>query len=183
MGERGRVHDDAGHECGCQRPVAAIERNAESRGEERRHLAGGGGVGIDPVGGLAFVSVRRVVVEDDPRQPLEELGVPFPDSAHPIERAAVRDHEQVVVGVGVRIRAEPLDARQEAVQLRNRVGADRVGATAARLHDRGHREGGAERVRIGVLVPDGQHPSRASQPFDDGTRNHVEVRAEIDAHR
>ena len=164
-------------------PSPRVERNAESRGEERRHLAGGGGARIDPVGGPAFVVVRRVVVEDDPRQPFEELRVPFPDSAHAIERAAVRDHEQVVVGVGIRIRAEPLDARQEAVDLRNGVRAHRVCPTATCLHDGGDGERRAERVGIGVLMPDGQDPSRAAQSFDDRRRNRVEVRAEIDAHR
>ena len=72
MGERRGVHDDAGHQRGRQRPVAGVERHAEPGREERDHLAGRGGAGIDPVG-LARRVVRGVVVDDDPRQPLEQL--------------------------------------------------------------------------------------------------------------
>ena len=72
---------------------------------------------------------------------------------------------------------------QEAVDLRNGVRAYRVCPTATCLDDGGDGERRAERVGIGVLMPDGQDPSRATQSFDDRRRNRVEVRAEIDAHR
>ena len=55
--------------------------------------------------------------------------------------AAIGDDEQVVRRVGVGIGPEPLDAREEVVQRRDRVGADRVGRAAERLDDARRRRG------------------------------------------
>ena len=66
------------------------------------------------------------MVDDHPRQALEQLRVAAADRADPIERAAVGDDEQVVVGAGsgsVRTRPTP---GQEVVQRRNRIREDGV---------------------------------------------------------
>ena len=110
-------------------PPPASSGIAEPGREERDHLARRGGVRVDPVGVPVGV-VRGVVVDDDPRQAGEQLGVPVADVPDPLERAAVGDHDQVVRRGGVRIGPEPLDAVEEVVQRRDRVGADRIGAAA-----------------------------------------------------
>ena len=122
------------------------------------------------------------MVDDDPRQPLEQVRVTGADLADPLEGTAIGDDHEVVVGLGVRVQPEPLDAGHEVVQRRDRVGADRVGAATHRLDQLRHGERRAERVGIRVLVADGQHPPCAAQPVHDDLRDGVEIRAEIDAH-
>ena len=109
---------------GRQRAVAGVERDAEPGGEERDHLAGRGGARVDPVGRAGGV-VRGVVVDDDARQPREQVGVADADLADPLERAAVGDDEQVVRRGRVRVGPEALDAGDEVVQRRDRVRAHR----------------------------------------------------------
>ena len=92
-------------------PSSGVERDAEPAGEQRDHLAGRGGVRVDPVGGLGGV-VRGVVVDDDARQPREQVRVAAADLADPLERAAVGDDQQVVRRGRVRVGPEALDARR-----------------------------------------------------------------------
>ena len=49
MGEGRGVGDDPGHQLGRHRPVGGPERHAEPDREQRDHLAGRGGVRVDPV--------------------------------------------------------------------------------------------------------------------------------------
>ena len=67
------------------------------------------------------------MVDDDARHSLEELRMSPAHLADPIERAAVRDDDEVVVGRRVRIAPDALDTGEEVVQGRRRVGRDRVG--------------------------------------------------------
>ena len=98
MGERRCVHDDPGHERVASAPSRASSGDAEADRQERRHLAGRRGGGIDPVV-LARPVVRGVVVDDDARHAPEQVRMPRRDLADPIERAAVGYDEEVVVGV------------------------------------------------------------------------------------
>ena len=59
VGEGRGVHDDAGHQRGGQRAAVDVERDAEAQGEQRDHLAGRGGVRIDPVGVAVDLRSRR----------------------------------------------------------------------------------------------------------------------------
>ena len=163
-------------------PSAVSSGKPKPGGQERDHLAGRRGRRVDPVG-LARPLVRGVVVDDDSRQALEQVGMAPADVADAVQRAAVGDHEQVVGGLRVRVGPEALHAPQEVVQGRDRVGADGVGTAAQGLHEMDDPERGSERVGVGVLVADGQHAPRAAQPIDDGVRNGVEVRREVDGHR
>ena len=67
---------------GGERAVVDIERRPEPRGEQRDHLACRGARGLDPVGGAGRV-VRGVVVDDDARQPAEQVGVAVADRHRP----------------------------------------------------------------------------------------------------
>ena len=162
--------------------AAGIERQPEAGREDGHHLARRGRLRVDPVG-LPVGVVRRVVVDDDPRQAGEQLGVPAGDVPDPLERSAVGDHDQVVRRGGVRIGPEPLHAVEEVVQRRDRVGAHRIGQPAVRLDQPDDAERGPERVRVGVLVADREHAPGPAQAIDDGLRDGVEVWAEVDRHR
>ena len=122
------------------------------------------------------------MVDDDPRQPREQLGVAGADRADPLERAAVGDDHEVVGGRRVRVGPEPVDAGEEVVERRERVRADGDRRAAAqRLDEPDDRERRAERVGVGVLVADRQHAPGAAQPLDDGVGDGVEVWREVDA--
>ena len=56
------------------------------------------------------------------RDAREQVGVPDTDRPDPLERAAVGDDEEVVVGGRIRVGPDALDARQEVVERRRRVG-------------------------------------------------------------
>ena len=90
---------------------------------------------------------------------------------------------QVIRRGGVRIGPEPLDAVEEVVQRRDRVGAHRIGERAVRLDEPDDTERGPERVRVGVLVADRQHAPGPAKAIDDGLRDGVEVGPEVDRHR
>ena len=96
MGEGRGVHHDARHQLGGHRPVVEVERRPEPGREQRDHLARRGAGRLDPVG-VAGGAVGGVVIDDDPRQPLEQLRVALGDRADAVERTAVADDEQVVV--------------------------------------------------------------------------------------
>ena len=85
--------------------------------------------------------------------------VPVSHVAEPVQRAAVTDDEEVVVAVRRRVGPEPIHPAQEAVQRGHRVRGQRVARATVVLDDRGDAERGAERVRVGVLVGDGQDAS------------------------
>ncbi len=172
MSERRGVHDDAGHEERREGAVALVERRAESHREQRRHLAGRGGSRVDPVGRATLV-VRGVVIEDDARQALEHIGVPLSDGADPIDGPAVGDHEQVVVGVRLRVGAGAVDIRQEVVDRRERIGEDRGRPATDPLDEPADRQRRAERVCVGVLMADGEHVAGRRDAVDDRTRDRL----------
>ncbi len=172
MGERRGVHHDAGHEERRDGAVALVQRRAESHREQRRHLAGRGGLRVDPVG-IAALLVRGVVIQHDTRQALEQIGVAARDGADAIDGPAVRHDEQVVVGIRLRIGSSAIDVGQEVVDGWKRIGKDR-GRTAARaLNEPADRKGRTERVRVGVLMPDGEDLSGRPDPLDDGVRHRL----------
>ena len=105
------------------------------------------------------------------------------DRADALERAAVGDRRggrSRRPGPG---RSGTARRRQEVVQRRDRVRAHRVGRAAERLDELDDAERRPERVGIGVLVADGQHPPRAAEALDDDVRHGVEVRRQVDGHR
>ena len=182
VSERRGVHDDPCHERRGQGAVARVERDAEARRQQRHHLAGGRAGRLDPVG-LARRRVRRVVVDDDARQPIEQLAVPHADLANAIKRPAVRHDEEVVRPVRARVRREALDSREKAVQRRHRIGAHRVGRSAERLDQCADAERGAKRVGVRVLVAYREHATGVAHPLDDGVRDRRRPRGQVDGHR
>ena len=84
MRECRRVHDDAAHQGRGHRAIVDVERHAKANGQERDHLACGGGPRVDPVGVTRGI-VRGVMVDHDARQPFEELRVAYADLADPLE--------------------------------------------------------------------------------------------------
>ena len=78
----------------------------------------------------------------------------FKHGADPLQLAAIPDHQQVVVEPLVGLLSEAIHARQELVHRRHRVRAHGRGHASVSLHEHGHRQRGAERVRLGVLVTD-----------------------------
>ena len=52
------------------------------------------------------------MVDEDPRQPIEQRAVPSPDLAQAIERAAITHDEQVVVAVRLGVPHEAVHARR-----------------------------------------------------------------------
>ena len=162
MGEGRGVHDDPGHQRRRQGAVAGVERHPEPDREQRGHLARRGGTGIDPVARPPGV-VGGVVVDDHPRQVAEQLRVAVGDRADALGRRAVGQHQQVVGDGGIRIRADALDVGHERVDRRRLVGEHRGRAPADGLDQAAQRERRAERVRVRVLVADGEHLARASQ--------------------
>ncbi len=101
----------------------------------------------------------------------------------PLQASAVRDDEQVVVGARVGIPPEALDARQEVVERRDSVGADRISRPTQRLHDRDDAKRRPERVRVRVLMAHGQDASRIAQARHDDVRHGREERGEVHGHQ
>ena len=101
-------------------------------------------------------------------------------SSEPQSEMTSRSYGARPVGVG----PEALDAGDEVVQRRDRVGADRrrrrrpCASTSRTTAERR-----AERVGVGVLVADRQHAARATEAVHDDLRDGVQVRREVDAHR
>ena len=118
--------------------------------------------GVDPVARPPGV-VGGVVVDDHPRQVAEQLRVAAGDRADALGRRAVGQDQQVVGDGGIRIRADALDVGHERVDRRRLVGEHRGRAPADGLDQAAQRERRAERVRVRVLVADGEHLARASQ--------------------
>ena len=146
---------------------AAIAPSPSSSGAPSRaassvdHLAGRGASGLDPVGVAARV-VRRVMVDDDPRQPLEQLrdAGPRPRRSDRACRSRTRRAGRSrSPGPG---RSAP--ARRRAGS-RRAAGPDRRRppwrAPPPRSTRRQIAERRAERVGVGVLVADRQHAPRA----------------------
>ena len=79
------------------------------------------------------------------------------DGADPIEAPAVRDDEQVVVGVRLRVGSGAIDVGQEVVERRQRIGEDGGRPAAGPLDEPADRQRRAERVGVGVLVADREH--------------------------
>ena len=102
MGERRGVHHDPGHQRRRERPVAGAEVHSEASRKQGHHLAGRGRLRVDPVG-FALRVVRGVVVDDDPGQPFEQVGVPGADLADPLERPAIGEDREVVRRIGIRV--------------------------------------------------------------------------------
>ena len=176
VGEGRGVHDDAAHQGRRESPAVDVEGHAQADRQERDHLAGRGGGRIDPVG-LPHPVVRGVVVDHDPRQASEELGVSPADLTDPIECAAVRDHHEVVVAVWIRVGPDAIDLREVAVEGRWQVGGDRIGRPAEGLDEPDDAQRRTERVGVGVLVADRQDTSSAADPLDHEVRHGLEVRA------
>ena len=162
VGECRGVHHDPRHQRRRQGAVAGVERHPEPDREQRGHLARRGGTGVDPVARPPGV-VGGVVVDDHPRQIAEQLRVPAGDRADALGRRAVGQDQQVVGDGGIRIRADALDVGHEGVDRRRLVGEHRGRAPADGLDQAAQRERRAERVRVRVLVADGEHLARASQ--------------------
>ena len=123
------------------------------------------------------------MVDDDAGQALEQLGVSLANGPDPVERAAVGHDEQVVGGRGIRVGAEAVHALDEVVQRRRWVGAHRVRPPTERLDDGHDAEGRPERVRIRVLVTDGEDVPGAAQALDDDLRHGAEEGRQVDGHR
>ena len=114
-----------GHQLGGQRAVVEVERHAEPRGEQRDHLAGRGAGGVDPVGVAGARRSRRGGRSTTRGSRANSSRVALGDRADPLEGAAVADDEQVVVDVGSGSVRNRVDAGQEVVERRHRIGADR----------------------------------------------------------
>ena len=173
MGERRGVHHDAGHQGRGQAPRRPRPSGTPSRAASSvDHLAGRGrppGRSSRPVAGRV---VRGVVVDDDPRQRGEQVGVAPADLTDPVERAAVRHDQQVVVDVRVGIGPDGLDAGQEVVQ-RPATGRCRRGRPVRR----GPRRSGRRRATAPSVSASGfswltARTRRAPRdPLDDGGRD------------
>ena len=127
VGEGRGVHHDAGHQRGGQRAVAGVERHPEADREQRRPSRTSRRRAGSIQSAVAVGVVRGVVVDDRPAA-AARTGRAWraPTSPDPLERPAVGDDEQVVGRGRVRVGPEPLDAGQEVVERRRRVGADGV---------------------------------------------------------
>ena len=123
------------------------------------------------------------MIDDHPGQSPEQLGMARPDRADPLERPAVDDHEEVVLDAWLRIRPLGRDARQEVVEGRDRIGADRRGPAAVELDDPGDPERRPERIGVGILVADDERLARLRDPLGHRVRDGPEVRLERDRHR
>ena len=184
VGERRGVHDDAGHQRRGQRAVAGVERDPEPDGEQRDHLAGRRGSGVDPVG-VAGGVVRGVVVDDDPRQRARTARRGGPPTAPTRSSEPQSEITEQVVG------RRPGPGRAGRVRRRagsrTAAGPGRCSTGSARPPSastmRTIAERRAERVRIRVLVADRQDAPRAAQPLDDDVGHRVEVRRQVDGHR
>ena len=71
--------------------------------------------GVDPVGDVGGL-VRGVMVDDHAGQAREQVGVARGHGTDPLQGAAVRDDQQVVGRVGIRVGPEALDTRHEVVE-------------------------------------------------------------------
>ena len=94
----------------------------------------------------------------------------FADGADALQRRAIGRDEQVVVGRRVRIGPKPLDAIEEVVQRRYWVRADRVGLPPNHSISRTTPSVAPSVSRVRVLVADGEHATRATDPLDDNIR-------------
>ena len=93
-------------------PSSASSGDAEPAGEQRRPSRTSPRLPGRSSRRRSARVVRGVVVDDDPRQPLEQLGMAGADLADPLERAAVGDDQQVVGARRVGVGPEALDARR-----------------------------------------------------------------------
>src|SRR4029079_1635376 len=79
--------------------------------------------------------------------------------------------------------SEPLDPIDERIQRRNRVRADRIGGTPEPFDEPHDTERGTDRVRIRVLMRDGQDAPRPTEPLDDDVRHSGQIGRQIHGHR
>ena len=93
-----------------------------------------------------------MVVDDDPRQAGEQVCVTNAHVPYPLQRPTVRDDDQVVGRRLVRICAEPINARDEAIQRRDRIGTDRISRSPERLNEMHHAKCRTKGVRVGETV-------------------------------
>ena len=122
------------------------------------------------------------MVDDDTRKAVEQLPMSFADRPHALQRRAIGDHEEVVVGGRVRVGSKPLDAVEEVVQRRDRVRAHGIGLATERLDEMDDRKRRSHRVAIGVLVADGEHPTRVADPLDHDIGHDAEVDRQVERH-
>ena len=117
--EVGRVDDHAGHQARRERALGGVEGHAQARGQQRAHLARRGRARVDPVDG-AEAGVGAVVVDVQDGHASEQLGVVREQRPDALQLAAVADHDEVVLEVGIRRLAEALDGGHEVVHRRHR---------------------------------------------------------------
>jgi len=100
--------------------------------------------------------------------------------ADAVDAGAVRHDEQVIVGARLGVRARSGDIGHELVERRDRVGEDRRRLAAAGHDEPPDRERRADRVRVGVLMTDGEHAPGGPDPIDDRVRDGRRPGREVD---
>ncbi len=115
---------------------------------------------------------------------VEQLGMPHAHGADPVQRPAVGDHEQVVVGRRGPDRSgtarSPAGSRRAAGPGRCTRGRAWPPSASTSRDDRERR---AERVRVGVLVADRQDAPSRPKAVHDHVRDRREARRQVDGHQ
>ena len=125
------------------------------------HLSHAGGTAVDPVD-VAEVAPRGVVIDID----VEERFQPAqPGALQPV--AFEQDH-RVVRSVDAHRGANRVGAGQTAVDGRDSVGGNQVGALAHLLQQHARGQHGAHRVAVGTRMRAHQEPLAAANHFQDG---------------
>ena len=156
-------------------PSAAVERHAECRQQQGNHFARCRRGRVDPVDD-AEAGVRHVMVDVDDRQPAEELRVLLEHGTDALELAAVTDHDEVVVDIGIRFPAHPRELGQEVVHGGHGIRAQRGRLGTQRFERQRDAERRAERVGLRVAVADGEHATRLPEPAHELGRDGGNVR-------
>ena len=123
------------------------------------------------------------MVDVEYRHAAEQLAVRIEHGPDAFELAAVTDDEQVVVDRVVGRLAEAVHARHELVHGRHRVRAYRRRHSPTRLDEQADGERGAESVRLGIFVADGQDALCGAQPRHDFVGDGFGVGSEVHLRR
>ena len=111
------------------------------------------------------------MVDVDDRRPGEPGGVRGCDRPDPLEGRGITD-DRDISRTG-RLRYDLIEPRKERVERRRLVGADDLVLLAQAFRDQADGEGGAERVRIRVLVAQRRNPSGTAERAGDSPERTV----------